>query len=56
MTAFLVTVFISGLVLGLLRFGLLVAIPDKIPYPFAQAVSAIYWIGLSGWAMYWLVS
>ena len=50
MTAFLVTVFITGLVLGLLKAFFVISAGDKLTDKYYVAVTAVYWLGLASWA------
>ena len=56
MTAFLVTVFITCLVLGLLKAFFVISAGNKLTDKYYVAVTAVYWLGLASWTMYWIVA
>lgn len=56
MTAFLVIVFITGLVLGLLKAFFVISAGDRLTDKHYIAVTAVYWLALAAWAMYWIVA
>lgn len=55
MTAYFVTIFMVGLVLGLGKMFFLIAMPNRLNDKFYVLASSMFWLAMAGWSMYWIV-